>query len=119
MENFIGLIGIFILLGIAFLLSDNRKKINYAIVIKGIALQIIFAIVILKTPVGKHFFNFFDVLIKKLLSFADKGGDFLFTSFVTGQVEAPLINFAIRVLPTIIFFSALMSLLYVQDISSM
>ena len=112
MENFIGLIGIFILLGIAFLLSDNRKKIDYGIVIKGFALQIIFAIVILKTPIGKPFFNFFDVLIKKLLSFADKGGDFLFTSFVTGQVEAPLINFAIRVLPTIVFFSALMSLLY-------
>ena len=112
MFRFIGFVGVLVLLAIAFGLSNNRKKINYKLILKGLGLQLGFALLILKTPVGLPFFNFFDDAIKSLLEFADKGGDFLFASFITGQVESPLINFAVRVLPTIIFFSALMSLLY-------
>ena len=112
MERFTGLIGIIVLLGIAYLLSNNRKQINYKLVAWGLVLQAGFALFILKTPIGLPFFKFFDSLIKKLLSFSDAGGDFLFASFVTEQVEVPLINFAVRVLPTIIFFSALIAVLY-------
>jgi len=112
MFRFIGVIGIAVLLGVAFLLSNNKKKINYGIVAKGFGLQIAFALLILKTPIGLPFFRFFDSAIKKLLAFADKGGDFLFASFISGEVESPIINFAVRVLPTIIFFSALMSMFY-------
>ena len=112
MERFIGVLGVLVLLVVAYLLSNNRKKIDYAIILKGFGLQIAFAFIILKTPVGLPFFKFFDLAINKLLSYADKGGDFLFASFLTGQVESPIINFAVRVLPTIIFFSALMALLY-------
>ncbi len=112
MHQFIGVLGIIFLLGVAFLMSNNRKKIDYKLVIKGFTLQLIFALLILKTSVGLPFFNFFDTIIKKLLSFADKGGDFLFASFISGEVESPIINFVVRVLPTIIFFSALMSMLY-------
>lgn len=112
MGRFTGLLGIAVLLGIAFLLSNNRKKIDYKLVLWGLGLQLAFALFILKTPVGLPFFEFFDHVIKKLLSFSDKGSDFLFASFVTGQVETPLINFAVRVLPTVIFFSSLMAVLY-------
>ncbi|MCL4105740.1 UNVERIFIED_CONTAM: hypothetical protein GTU68_028617 [Idotea baltica] len=112
MERFVGILGIIVLLGFAFLLSNNRKAINYKLVAWGLGLQLTFALFILKTPIGKPFFGFFDDLIKKLLSFSDKGGDFLFASFVTNQVEAPLLNFAVRVLPTVIFFSALVAVLY-------
>jgi len=112
MDRFAGLLGIVILLGIAFLMSNNRKKIDYKLVGWGLGLQLFFAVFILKTPVGLPFFNFFDKLIKQLLAFSDKGGDFLFASFVSGTVEAPLVNFAVRVLPTVIFFSALMAALY-------
>ncbi len=112
MHRYIGILGIIFLLFTAWLLSNNRKKIDYKLVLKGFALQLIFALIILKTPIGLPFFEFFDSLIKKLLSFADKGGDFLFASFISGEVESPLINFAVRVLPTIIFFSALMAVLY-------
>ncbi len=112
MERFTGIIGVLVLLGIAYLLSNNRSKIDYKLVVWGLGLQMVFALFILKTPIGLPFFEFFDMLIKKLLSFSDMGGDFLFASFVTGNVEAPLINFAVRVLPTIIFFSALISVLY-------
>lgn len=112
MQQFIGILGILFLLFTAWLLSNNKRKIDYWIVIKGFALQLIFALIILKTPIGLPFFEFFDGLIKKLLSYADKGGDFLFASFISGEVESPLMNFAVRVLPTIIFFSALMAILY-------
>jgi CNT family concentrative nucleoside transporter len=112
MERFTGLIGIAVLLGTAYLMSNNRSKIDFKLVLWGLGLQLGFALFILKTPIGLPFFEFFDMLIKKLLSFSDMGGDFLFASFVTGKVEVPLINFAVRVLPTIIFFSALIAVLY-------
>lgn len=112
MERLTGLLGILLMLGIAFLMSNNRKRIDYKLVLWGLGLQLGFAVLILKTPIGLPFFRFFDVLIAKLLSYADKGGDFLFSSFVSGVVDEPNLNFAIRVLPTVIFFSALVSLLY-------
>jgi len=113
MEKYTGLIGIVALLGIAFALSNDRSKINYKIVRWGLGLQLIFAVFILKTPIGKPIFGFLDKAISKLISFSDAGGDFLFTSFVPEIGFHPsLINFAFRALPTIIFFSALMSMLY-------
>jgi CNT family concentrative nucleoside transporter len=112
MERFVGILGVIVLLAVAWLMSNNRKKIDYKLVIWGLGLQIAFALFILKTPIGLPFFDFFDVMINKLLEFSDRGGDFLFASFETGRVEAPLLNFAVRVLPTVIFFSALMSILY-------
>ncbi|MBT8189362.1 MAG: NupC/NupG family nucleoside CNT transporter, partial [Bacteroidia bacterium] len=119
MERYIGILGVIILLGIAFLMSNNRQRINYRLVAWGLGLQLIFALFILKTPIGYPFFQFFDKLIKKLLAFSDKGGDFLFAAFGSGVVEAPLINFAVRVLPTIIFFSALMAILYHSGVMQM
>lgn len=108
-----GILGIVVLLGIAFALSNNRKQINYRIVGWGLGLQIIFALFILKTPIGKPIFGFFDKAISKLISFSDAGGDFLFSSFISEVgFHVALINFAFRALPTIIFFSSLMALLY-------
>ena len=112
MDRFTGILGILLLLGIAYLMSNNRKKIDYKLVGWGLGLQLLFALFILKTKIGLPFFEFFDKLIKQLLAFSDKGGDFLFASFISGQVETPIINFAVRVLPTIIFFSALIAIFY-------
>ena len=105
-ERLIGLIGIFVLLSTAFLLSNNRSKINFKTVGWGFGLQFIFAFLILKTPIGKPFFGFFDKAITKLISFSNNGANFLFG-------DNPIFeSFAFRVLPSIIFFSALMSVLY-------
>ena len=105
-ERLIGFIGIFVLLATAFLLSNNRSKINYRTVGWGFGLQFIFAFLILKTPIGKPFFGFFDKAITKLISFSNNGANFLFG-------DNPIFeSFAFRVLPSIIFFSALMSVLY-------
>ena len=113
MDRLIGILGIFILLLIAFGLSNNRSKINLRTMCWGLGLQWLFAIFILKTPLGKPVFGFFDKVINKLISFSDAGGDFLFKSFVPEVgFHVGLINFAFRALPTIIFFSSLMALFY-------
>ena len=112
MERFIGILGILVLLAIALAMSNNRKAIPWRLVLWGLGLQFIFAIIILKTPIGQPFFGAVDTAIKKLLSFSDAGSDFLFKSFSAGVVEAPLMNFAFRLLPTLIFFSSLITVLY-------
>jgi len=112
MERFIGILGILVLLGIAFAMSNNRRKLDWRLIFWGLSLQLLFALFILKTPIGQPFFGAVDLVVKKLLSFSDAGSDFLFKSFGMGIVEAPLLNFAFRVLPTIIFFSSLMAILY-------
>jgi len=108
-----GIVGIIILLGIAFLLSNNKKKINYKLIGWGLGIQLSFALLILKSPVGKPIFSQMDKAITKLISFSDAGSDFLFRSFVPDVgFHVGLINFAFRALPTIIFFSSLMCVLY-------
>ena len=107
-----GILGIIALLGIAFLLSNNKKKIDYMLVLWGLGLQLLFGIFILVTPFGKPIFSWFDKLIKKLLSFSNDGSEFLFASFIDGEMHPAVINFAFSVLPTVIFFSALMAVLY-------
>ncbi|HJL62855.1 MAG: nucleoside transporter C-terminal domain-containing protein [Candidatus Marinimicrobia bacterium] len=113
MERFIGLLGIVVLLAIAFALSNNRKQINMRIIGWGLGLQAIFAIFILRTPIGGPLFGYLDKAIRKLISFSDAGSDFLFKSFVPDVgYHVAMINFAFRALPTIIFFSSLMAVLY-------
>ena len=111
--HFQGLIGIFVLLGIALMLSNNRNQINLRTISWGLGLQWVFGILILKTPLGKPIFGFFDRVITKLISFSDAGSDFLFKSLNPGiGYHEALVNFAFRALPTIIFFSSLMTVLY-------
>ena len=112
MGRFTGIIGAVVLLGIAYGMSNNRGAISKRIVLWGLGLQLFFALFILKTPIGQPFFSAVDRIFKKLLSFSDAGSDLLFKSFSTGVVEGPLLNFAFRILPTIIFFSSLMAVLY-------
>ena len=112
MERFIGIGGIIAILGIAYLLSNNKNNINLKVVFWGLGLQLLFGIFILVTPFGKPIFSWFDQIIKKLLSFSDEGSTFLVKSFVTDSVEPSVINFAFFVLPTVVFFSALMAVLY-------
>ena len=112
MDRFIGILGIFTILGIAYLLSNNKKNIDIRLICWGLGLQIFFGIFILVTPFGKPIFSWFDKAINKLLSFSQEGSSFLFASFIDGKMHPAVINFAFYVLPTVIFFSALMSVLY-------
>ena len=113
MNQFTGIIGISALLGIAYLLSENKKAINYRTVMWGLVLQFVFALLILKTPIGKPLFSYVDRIINRLISFADKGSEFVFGSQAENIGFHPAFeSVAFRLLPTIIFFSALISILY-------
>tara|TARA_B100000029_G_C17592278_1_gene962941 strand:+ start:1464 stop:2693 length:1230 start_codon:yes stop_codon:yes gene_type:complete len=114
MNKYIGIIGVFAILGIAYLLSNNKKNIDLRLIIWGLGLQLFFGIFILITPFGKPIFTWCDNAINKLLSFSSEGSLFLFGSFTTEPKEMlpGVINFAFQVLPTVIFFSALMAVLY-------
>ena len=113
MGSFLGILGLFTLLAIAFLMSENRKAINIKTVLLGLVFQLIFALFILKTPFGAPIFSFLDKSINILIGFSSSGSDFLFKSYIDGVGFHPgLINFAFSTLPTIIFFSSLVALLY-------
>lgn len=107
-----GLIGMMALVGIGFLFSENRKSINWRLIGTGIFIQLVLAIGILKVSWVQTGFDVVGQGFVKIISFTDFGADFLFSSFVTGNPEAAVISFAFRILPTIVFFSALTSLLY-------
>ncbi|HYW94646.1 MAG TPA: nucleoside transporter C-terminal domain-containing protein [Bacteroidales bacterium] len=107
-----GLLGILVLIFIAFIFSDNRKAISWKVVGLGLLGQILLAIGVLEVPVIKAFFEFGGRVFVKILDFTNEGTNFLFKSMVTGKIEAPLQTFAITILPTIIFFSALTSVLF-------
>ena len=107
-----GILGIFSLLLIAFLFSRNRKGIDWVLVGKGLGIQILFALLILKVPFISTGFEFVGKIFAKIISFTQDGTMFLFKSFASGVIESPLANFAIMILPTVIFFSALTSLFY-------
>jgi CNT family concentrative nucleoside transporter len=107
-----GAIGMLTLLVIAWLFSSNRKNINWKLVGKGLAIQLIFAFLILKVPLVESGFEFVGKVFTKIISFTQDGTMFLFKSFATNTIESPLMNFAIMILPTVIFFSALTSLFY-------
>lgn len=108
----ISFLGIFVLLFFAWLLSNNRRKVNWRLVSVGVGLQLGFAIFIFFVPGGEWVFDVATQAVTKLLEFTNDGSHFIFFSFVSGEWEPQLINFAFAVLPTIIFFSALMTILY-------
>ena len=113
MGSLLGILGLFTLLSIALLLSENRSVINLKTVLYGLIFQLIFALFILKTPFGAPIFSFLDKSINILIGFSSSGSDFLFKSYIDGVGFHPgLINFAFSTLPTIIFFSSLVAVLY-------
>lgn len=107
-----GLVGLLVLVGIAWLFSSNRKAISWQLIGKGLLFQIIFAVLVLKVKIVASCFDWLSRAFVKLISFTSFGTEFLFGSFADGNIHPALLNFAFNVLPTIVFFSALTSLLY-------
>jgi len=106
-----GILGMFSLLIIAFLFSSNRKAINWRTVGIGLAFQLIIAIGVLKIGFVKSIFEFIGKIFVKILDFTQAGSKFLFEGLVVDMDTFGFI-FAFQVLPTIIFFSALTSVLF-------
>jgi CNT family concentrative nucleoside transporter len=99
-------LGLVVLLGIAWAISNNRRLIPWRAVITGTLLQFVFALIILKTPPGKAFFLWLSDKVALFMDFSDKGAAFLFGEHYADHF------FAFKVLPTIIFFSSFITVLY-------
>jgi concentrative nucleoside transporter, CNT family len=117
MGRFTGVIGILIILGLAFLLSNNRKKVNYRLVITGLILQLLLAFFILKVRVGQEIFFWLGKAINKLLDFSKEGGLFVFGDLtrVTQILPDGIVKsgvFLFILLPTIIFVCVLVAMAY-------
>ena len=111
-----GLFGIIILVLLGFLISSKRRAINWRVIGMGLAVQFIIAIIVLKVPLFQSIIEFVGAAFLKILDFTQEGTAFLMRSFISDQVESPLINFAFWILPTIIFFSAITSILFYYGI---
>lgn len=118
MLRLISFVGIFAFIAIAWTLSTDRKRFPWRAVTGGLLLQFSLAIFMLKTSVGQWLFQQVNQVVSKLMSFVEAGSGFLFTirESVDGAAPVPntslLTTFAFGVLPTIIFFSTLMAVLY-------
>ncbi|MBD7922686.1 MULTISPECIES: NupC/NupG family nucleoside CNT transporter [Xanthomonas] len=105
-----GLFGLAVLIGITWLFSNNKRAVDWKLVATGLMLQIGFASLVLLVPGGREVFNWLGQLFVKVLSFVNEGSNFIFGSLMDTTSNGFI--FAFQVLPTIIFFSALMGVLY-------
>ena len=114
-----GIIGIVFILGLSFLLSNNRKNINYRTILVGLILQFLIAFFVLKTSLGQSIFKSLGAGIQKILNFAVEGGNFVF-GFLTDRPEklsevlgagADFV-FALTLIPVLIFVMVLVNMLY-------
>ena len=85
MSRFIGILGIIFIFGLAYLMSNNRKAINYKTVGMGFLLQVLFAVFVFKVPLGQKLFMAIGLFIQKLLVFAKQGGQFVFGGLMSDK----------------------------------
>ncbi len=104
------LIGLVVIFGLAYLLSENKKAISLRIICWGIGLQLIFALFILKTKIGFLIFEGAKIAVNTVINYSDKGASFIFGRLVQDYNIGAVVAF--RVLPIIIFVSSLMGILY-------
>lgn len=110
--NFIwGIFGIIVVLGIAFLLSSNRRAISVRTVAGGLAIQLIFAFLVLKWEGGRKGLEWLTMKVNDIINYANQGINFLFGGLFTDESGITFV-FALQVLPVVIFFSSLISVLY-------
>jgi CNT family concentrative nucleoside transporter len=105
-----GIFGLAVLLGIAIVFSDKRASIDWRLVLAGVGLQLLFAVLVILVPGGRQFFEALSSVFVRIISFSLDGATFIFGS-LADPTNLGFI-FAFQVLPTIIFFAALMGVLY-------
>ncbi len=110
MEKLISFIGLLIFIGIGYVLSTDRKKIAWRTVGMGVGLQLFLAVLILKTSGGRLFFDGAKDFFNAILAYTAEGSRFIFGDLI--NVEKSGFIFAFLVLPTVMFMSSLMSILY-------
>ena len=121
MDRFFGVLGILLIFGIAFLLSNNRKAINYKTVGMGFLLQVSLAIFIFKVPLGRAIFFNVGLFIQKVLEFAKEGGAFVFGPLMNNEKFTSVFGagaqvFALQLIASLIFMMILVNILYYYGI---
>lgn len=113
MERFISVLGMLAMIGVAYAMSYDRRRFPWRVVLWGTALQLFFAFFILGTGAGKIVFQWTGDKVAAFLNFTRYGSEFLFGNLVKPEYQNTFgFQFAFAVLPTIIYFSAVMSILY-------
>ncbi len=107
MSQFQGLLGLLVILALAFALSNNRRRINPRTVVAALVFQIAFAFLVLEWSVGRDALDWFSGQVATLVGYADEGSSFLFGRLLEGEGTI----FALQVLPVIVFLGALIGLL--------
>ena len=123
-------VGLLLLLGLGWVLSTDRRSISWRLVGWGLGLQLAFALIVLRTPIGVSFFYWMNGLVSEVLGFAEEGGRFVFGNLVSNNVPVGTVDpdqsfapapglvaqtgafFAFRIFPNIIFVSCLVTVLY-------
>ncbi|WP_175988546.1 NupC/NupG family nucleoside CNT transporter [Bacillus sp. Marseille-Q1617] len=111
MQYLWGILGILVVLGIAFLFSSNKKKINFRTVLGGLGIQLLFAFLVLKTSWGQNSLEWLTMGVNQIINYSNEGIEFLFGGLYSEKSNIAFV-FAFNVLPVVIFFSALISVLY-------
>jgi CNT family concentrative nucleoside transporter len=117
MQNFIGLLGVVLILAVAFLFSNNRKAINYRTVGVGLLLQILLGIFILKTALGKEIFSALGKGVTRIIDFSNDGAMFVFGPLAQNELVSKAFGgggfiFFFKIIPTIIFVAVLVNIFY-------
>lgn len=121
MDRFFGLIGIILIFAIAYLMSNNKKAINYKTVGMGFLLQVLLAVFIFKVPLGRTIFLNIGLFIQKILEFAKEGGNFVFGPLMDGTKLSHVFGagaqvFALQLIASLIFMMILVNILYYYGI---
>lgn len=118
MERFFGIFGIIFIFALAFLMSNNRKAINYKTVGMGFLLQILFAIFVFKVPLGRNLFLLIGKFIQKILEFANEGGSFVYGGLISNKWAELFGNniFALQLITSLVFMMILVNILYYYGI---
>ena len=121
MERFFGIFGIIFIFLIAFLMSNNKKAINYKTVGTGFLLQILFAVFIFKVPIGRTIFLTLGEFVSKILDFAKEGGNFVFGHLMGSEKLSEIFGagaqvFALQLVASLIFMMILVNILYYYGI---
>src|SRR5258705_9287809 len=111
MERFTGLLGLIVVMAVAYLFSNNRRAIQPRVIFWGLGLQIGFAFLVLKTPVADLFRSLSNV-INNVLGFSIEGSKFVFGDKLGGPNDQFGVVFAFQVLPIVIFIASLFAILY-------
>lgn len=121
MDRLFGIFGILLIFGIAYMMSNNKKAINYKTIGTGFALQILLAVFIFKVPLGRSIFLNLGLFIQKILEFAKEGGSFVFGPLMTEHKITAVFGegaqvFALQLIASLIFMMILVNILYYYGI---